>query len=66
MVEECVVVGVEDEEWGRVAKAYVTPSSVDLKVLERACREKLPAINRPKQWSAVEELPLTEMGKPRI
>ena len=66
MVEECVVVGVEDEEWGRVAKAYVTPSTVDLKVLERACKEKLPPINRPKQWSAVEALPLTEMGKPRI
>lgn len=63
LVDECIVVGIKDEYWGQLARAYITPSCVKLGEVQKMAKKLLPSVNYPKQWIATDELPLTEMGK---
>ena len=63
LVDECVVVGIKNEEWGQLARAYLTPSSVNLSEVKRLAKSLLPGACYPKEWIATDKLPLTEMGK---
>jgi o-succinylbenzoate---CoA ligase len=62
-VEEAVVVGIPDDEWGSlVCCVYQGRAAVD--ELESFLRETFPAHHVPKRWLQVEALPLTGLGKP--
>jgi fatty-acyl-CoA synthase len=65
-VAEIAVVGVADDRWGEVGRAYVVPregSVLDPEGLEAWGRERLAVFKLPHTWVAVDELPRTASGK---
>lgn len=66
-VEECVVVGLEDKEWGQKVAAIVVLSSGASKFtrldLRRALSDKLAAYKIPVTMKLVESIPRNQMGK---
>jgi len=65
-IDECAVVGVEDEEWGqRVAVAVVAKLGciVDLDALRTWSKQRLAAYKVPTLLKTVESLPRNAMGK---
>ena len=62
-VEQAVVVGLPDEEWGTVVAAvYVGEAEPD--DLAGNLRERLPGFMVPKLWRRVSAIPLSGPGKP--
>ena len=65
-VEECAVIGVDDDETGEAVVAYVVadgdPGPVADAVRDR-CRERLARFKQPSRVEVVDELPLTVTGK---
>ena len=64
LVEQCLVMGPKDEQWGQRVTAYLSPSGVDLIRIKELVREVVSGANYPKEWILADELPLSEMGKP--
>jgi acyl-CoA synthetase (AMP-forming)/AMP-acid ligase II len=64
LVDECLIRGVEDHEWGQIIVAYITPTTIDIEKLKQFVQERLEPCSIPKEWHLVNELPLSEMGKP--
>jgi acyl-CoA synthetase (AMP-forming)/AMP-acid ligase II len=64
-VDECLVCGVEDQDWGQRIVVYLTPRSIKLDELKEFAQERLESHSIPKDWKLVNQLPLTEMGKPK-
>ena len=64
LVDECLVRGVEDQEWGKRIVAYIKPTTIDVEKLKQFVQERLEPYSIPKEWHLVNELPLSEMGKP--
>jgi len=66
-VRECVVVGMPDEKWGRVAVAFVVPGEAapTIEELDKHCIEDpdLARYKRPRYYQLVETLPYTPTGK---
>jgi fatty-acyl-CoA synthase len=65
-VREIAVVGVPDERWGEVGRAYVVlrPGAVlDAEALRAWGRERLASFKVPRIFVAVASLPRTETGK---
>jgi fatty-acyl-CoA synthase len=65
-VREIAVVGIPDERWGEVGRAYVvlaTGQSLDPDALHEWGRERLAAFKLPREWVALRSLPRTETGK---
>jgi malonyl-CoA/methylmalonyl-CoA synthetase len=65
-IEECAVVGVEDEEWGeRVCAALVMTGDKEtsLETLREWCRVRLAPYKIPSRILWVKELPRNQMGK---
>lgn len=64
---EAAVVGVPDERWGEVGRAYLLPrpeqTIPDDASLAAFCRERLAAYKAPKSFVAVSEFPRTAAGK---
>ena len=65
-VNECLVLGVEDEKWGQKIIAYITPRDIAIDSVKQFARERLPSRLLPKVWKTVQCLPLNAMGKPNI
>jgi O-succinylbenzoic acid--CoA ligase len=62
-VDDAVVVGVPDEEWGeRVAALVVADADVTAADLTAHCRERLAGFKRPKTVRFVDALPRTASG----
>lgn len=65
-VEECAVIGVPDEEYGEVVKAYVLKKQ-DKEVTEQEiisfCKDKMASYKAPKNVVFVEDFPKTQAGK---
>ena len=64
-VLEAAVIGVPDEKWGEVPKAFVTlkaGAEVSAEDLRRFCREHLAGFQVPKHFDFV-DLPKTSTGK---
>lgn len=58
--------GIPDETKGELAKAYIVPKlgiELDLRDIERHCRERLAAYKVPRAFQVVPELPKTSTGK---
>jgi fatty-acyl-CoA synthase len=67
-VVEVAVVGVPDERWGEVPKAFVVlraGADVDADELQAFVRERLAGFKVPKHVELVDELPKTATGKIR-
>jgi bile acid-coenzyme A ligase len=70
-VEDVVVVGLTDPEWGRRVHAIVsrrrtiTDPQQFVTDLDHACREQLSSMKVPKSYELVEALPRNEAGKVR-
>lgn len=67
-VEDVVVVGVPDAEWGQRVHAVVELSegaSISEADLDRLCREHLAPHKRPKEFEFVDRLPRSDAGKIR-
>jgi len=65
-IDECAVVGVEDEEWGqRVAAAVVQSDGhqLDLKSLRTWCKKRLATYKVPSMLMIMGDLPRNPMGK---
>lgn len=62
-VEEAVVAGIPDAEWGsRLVCVYA--GDVDSSALQHWASERLPGYAVPKQWIMVSSVPRTGIGKP--
>lgn len=61
-VDECAVLGAEDEELGQVLVAFVV-GSVDAQRVEEVCRDQLASYKVPRRVHVVDELPRTSTGK---
>lgn len=64
-ISDCSVVGIPSEEWGEVVAAVLvlTNPALDVVVLNRWLRERLPAYKVPRQYITVDDLPRNAMGK---
>jgi malonyl-CoA/methylmalonyl-CoA synthetase len=65
-IDDCAVVGVEDEEWGqRVAAAVVQSDGhqLDLKSLRTWCKKRLATYKVPSMLLIMGDLPRNPMGK---
>lgn len=66
LVEQCLVVGIKDEQWGQKVTAYLSPMGADLNRIKGIVGEILSGEKYPKEWVLVDELPVSEMGKPLL
>lgn len=65
-VEEAAVIGVPNEEWGEIVKAYIVASDdVSAEELEQFCLESdsLADFKRPREYQFVKTLPRNPSGK---
>ena len=65
-VQDCAVIGVPDEKWGEMVKAFVEPKpgrNVDAEALAALCRERLGPVKVPKAFELRAELPRSAVGK---
>jgi malonyl-CoA/methylmalonyl-CoA synthetase len=65
-IAECVVVGVEDEEWGQrvcCAAELRAPGGLDLDELKQWASSRLAAYKIPRDLACVPQLPRNAMGK---
>jgi long-chain acyl-CoA synthetase len=65
-VSQAAVVGVDDERLGQVPVAVVVPAGRDLTAaeLDAWCRERVQPYEVPRRYVFVDDMPLTETGKP--
>ena len=65
-IEDIAVVGVPDERWGEVGKAFVIPkkdSNLAAESLIGFCQERMAKFKCPKQVEFREDFPRTSLGK---
>lgn len=63
-IRECAVVGVKDEKWGEVGKAFVVLHQPEDEASLRAfCAERLARFKVPKYFVVLDAMPLTDSGK---
>ncbi len=65
-VQDCAVIGVPDEKWGEMVKAFVEPKpgrTLQPEELAAFCRERLGPIKVPKSFEVRGELPRSAVGK---
>jgi len=66
VIEQCAVVGIEDDTWGEsvaVVCVLKSDSELNLEKLKTWCRNCMSPYKIPKQLKIVEELPRNAMGK---
>jgi len=66
LIQECAVVGIEDEEWGERVCAAAIPgpgASLSPDELRRWGKERLAPYKNPSDWVIVTEFPRNTMGK---
>ena len=63
-IAEVIVIGVPDEKWGEVGKAYYTgPETLDPQDMKDFCDRHLARYKIPKYWVHVDEIPQNSAGK---
>ena len=66
LVDECLVVGLDDQKWGQKIVCYITPQNTEHEKIIEFARKKMETHMIPKEWHFVKRLPLNKMGKPKI
>jgi O-succinylbenzoic acid--CoA ligase len=64
-IVDVAVTGVDDERWGRALRAVVVAPSLDEAEVVAWARDRLASYKVPKQWSFVDQIPRTDLGKPK-
>ena len=67
-VDDCAVVGVDDEEWGERIVAAVIPTAIgkesfDASILNQWLVQRMAGYKKPRKYLVVDELPRNAMGK---
>lgn len=65
-VKEVAVIGVPDEKWGEVGKAFIVPESdqsLDVSELAQFCQNQIAKYKIPKYFEIINELPKNDAGK---
>lgn len=65
-IQECAVIGVKDEKWGEVGKAFIVKSAASLisdEEIRNFCISKLAKYKVPKYITFIAALPKTDSGK---
>ncbi len=65
-VSQAAVIGVADDEWGEIIRAYVVPkpgARVTEAILVEHCLSALASYKKPREVCIVESLPLSPIGK---
>lgn len=65
-VDEVAVIGVPDEKWGEVAKAFIVPSkghTLTSEQIKAFCEQRLARYKIPKHFVFLKELPRNATGK---
>ncbi len=63
LVDDVVVLGLPDREWGEVVAAIYTPATVAADVLKTWLQSRLSAYKLPKRWYGRPSLPRSSQGK---
>jgi fatty-acyl-CoA synthase len=66
LIQEVAVVGVPDEKWGEVGKAFIKlkeGASISSEELRKYCEGNLARYKIPKYFEIVDEIPKSETGK---
>ena len=66
LVDECLVVGLDDQKWGKKVVCYITPQNIKREKIIEYTRKNVEPHMMPKEWHFVKRLPLNKMGKPNI
>ena len=62
-VREVAVIGVPDEKWGEVGKAFVVVKDVSMEQLQAFCLKNLAKFKIPRHFEFMAELPKGDSGK---
>lgn len=65
-IQEVAVIGVPDEKWGEVGKAFIKVkegSGVTIEELKKFCEGNLARYKIPKYFEIIDEIPKSETGK---
>jgi malonyl-CoA/methylmalonyl-CoA synthetase len=64
-INDCSVVGIDDEEWGELVVAAIISNDINLdtNALNKWIREKMPSYKVPRKYKLVNDLPRNAMGK---
>ncbi len=64
-IDDCAVVGIDDEEWGELIVSALVPSNktIDTNSLNAWLRERMAPYKTPRKYLILEELPRNAMGK---
>jgi len=65
-VSQAAVIGVPDDEWGEIIRAYIVPKSgsqVTEAIIVEHCLSALASYKKPREVRIVEALPLSPIGK---
>lgn len=65
-VAECAVVGIPDEQWGEVGRAYVIPvpgQGLVIEVIRAHCQQRLAKYKVPKSFVITDQVQRTASGK---
>ncbi|WP_179038422.1 AMP-binding protein [Limnobaculum xujianqingii] len=67
LVRECVIIGIEDKEFGQRLKAFVVihpDGNIDVQALIQWLKPRVARYQMPVSIELIEEIPLTAVGKP--
>jgi acyl-CoA synthetase (AMP-forming)/AMP-acid ligase II len=65
-IRDCAVVGMADETWGQVVKAFIAPrgeARLTLGEVQAHCKQRLADFKKPRQIEIVAEIPRNAGGK---
>ena len=62
-IRECVVIGVKDEKWGEVGKAFISASSLTESQVKAYCVSQMAKFKVPKYYVFMDQLPKSDSGK---
>ena len=65
LIEDCSVVGIDNEEWGELVAAaiIIKDNAIDVAQINSWIRELMPSYKVPRHYKIVKELPRNAMGK---